>query len=324
MSVVAAFGEVLWDLLPDGPVLGGAPFNFVYRMSRLGHDGVMISAVGRDDMGRRALDDIERLGMRTDYVQRVAALPTGTVKIEFDDGGEPQYEIVQNVAYDHITYHEKLDDLAHRVDCVCFGTLALRNEVSRRTLTSFLDAADADRKPLKLLDVNLRKDCYRRETVASSLARADIVKMNGEEVLAISRMFGMDPADEVAAARAVIDAWDLQHIIVTLGPHGAFCVSSDESMFYDPGHAVATVDPCGSGDAFAAAFLHELLIGHSAADGVRLGNVYGAAVAEHRGATQPTNDHRIENLQHGPPQRQIYDDLRHLLSRQTNSSTWTT
>ena len=172
-KTVLAFGEVLWDILPSRTILGGAPFNFIYRVNSLGETGLMISRLGRDELGHRAHGQIVQSGLDTQFIQWDAELPTGTVEVSFDKQNNPDYFIVPDVAYDRIEITEELLDAASAADCVCFGTLSQRAAQSRKTLERLLKEAATG---LKLLDINLRKQCYSLETVISSLEKADVLK----------------------------------------------------------------------------------------------------------------------------------------------------
>jgi len=169
-KIIMAFGEVLWDILPSCVVLGGAPFNFVYRVNCLGDTGLMVSRLGRDDLGRQACDKVVSLGLDTVLLQRDDDAPTGTVQVSFDADNNPDYVIVPDVAYDRIVFTDALRQAAARADGLCFGTLIQRSEASRATLAEVLQRTP---RALKLLDINLRKDCYDPGSVAFSLQEAD-------------------------------------------------------------------------------------------------------------------------------------------------------
>lgn len=295
MSVIASYGEMLWDLLPGGAVLGGAPFNFIYRMNEFGHDGIMISALGTDPLGDEAYRMVQSLGLNTDFIQRKHEFPTGTVKINFDKYDQPEYEIRKHVAYDQIRFVKEMKALAEEITCINFGTLAQRDTISKETLASLMDQLD-NHTCVKFLDINLREDCYRLATIEESLHRADILKLNDSEARTLAGLFNkpQDSLSEIASD--LVQDWALSHCVVTMSEYGALCSSSDGSCFYDPGYAVSMIDPCGSGDAFSAGFIHELLNGQTTRDGCFLGNILGALVATQRGATQPITPGSIEQF----------------------------
>jgi len=304
---VLAFGEVLWDLLPTGALLGGAPFNFVYRVNSLGHRGLMISRLGEDELGGKALRIIEALGMDGTYIQSDPSHHTGTVDVRFDELKNPDFTIVKNAAYDFIEPTEAVRRLAAGADCLCFGTLIQRSEVSRRTLWELLEAF---RGRYALLDINLRRDCYTDDTVRSSVARASILKCNDGEARSLAQMFGLDGGSLPRLAQGLFRVSKLEHVVVTLGEKGAFAADREGEMVYHPGFAVRLVDSLGSGDAFAAGFIHSLLAGAPLAEACIHGNALGALVAEQEGATQPLEDNAIVSfLRRRPPAGPVEDSL---------------
>ena len=288
-----AFGEVLWDLLPSGRVLGGAPFNFTRRVASIGNLGVMISRLGDDDLGREALAAMAGLGMDARCIQRDARRPTGTVPVSLDAGGNPVFTIVPDVAYDFIEPVPEAEAAVSSADCFCFGTLAQRSMVSARTLAGLLEGF---RGKLRLLDLNLRRDCWTPESVRSSIERADVLKLNDGEAETIAPLYGLEGLPLSGFPVALLGRTRLSHVVVTLGPRGAFAVSGSGEAVYEPAYAVDVVDTVGSGDAFTAAFAHGLLAGWPLACSVRFGNALGARVAGQRGATGPVASADVERL----------------------------
>ncbi len=282
-KIVIAFGEILWDLLPSGAKLGGAPFNFAYRVHSLGECGYIVSRLGDDELGKKAWDHVVQLGMDTRFVQWDESHPTGTVEIELDEQGQPDYHIVPGVAYDHIKMSDGLQQMAAQADCICFGTLIQRTEDSRRTLKQLLDSTNCQ---WKLLDINLRKQCYTQETITESLAKANLLKLNEEEAYYLADLFEFPERKIPVFCERMIDMWSLSHCLVTLGDRGAFAASAEEKV-YAPGYRVPLDDPCGSGDAFTAGFLVDLLGGKPLAQCCTVGNALGAMVARQSGATEP-------------------------------------
>lgn len=290
---VVAFGEILWDLLPTGAKLGGAPFNFAYRVNTLGDTGLMVSRLGRDDLGQRAWEQVVALGMETRYLQWEETLPTGTVRILFDADKNPDITILPGVAYDEIEISEPLLTLATAADCFCFGTLVQRAPKSCQTLHRLLDASP---QSLKLLDINLRRDCYSLETITHSLERANLLKLNEEEARYLAQLFGLAWRSVPDFVTAILARWPLSCCVVTLGERGAFAASADGPQIYDPGYRVELVDPLGAGDAFTAGFLHHYLRGQSLAECCGFGNVLGAIVSTQEGATAPIAPDTISNF----------------------------
>jgi len=283
-KTVVAFGETLWDLLPAGPVLGGAPFNFAYRINSLGDRGLIVSRLGRDELGEGAWKRARELGMDTSYLQWDATHPTGTVEVTLDEENNPDFFIVPEVAYDNIELTRELVELASSADCLCFGTLIQRTPRARHTLKGLLHAS---KQGLKLLDINLRRDCHSRETIALSLQEADVLKLNDQEARRLAEMFALAAPDLPTLTTEMMERWALSHCVVTFGQRGAFAASARGDSVYVPGYRVNVVDTCGSGDAFAAGFLHRLLRGCTLVECCELGNALGAIVATQPGATAP-------------------------------------
>jgi len=283
---IVAYGETLWDLLPDGPVLGGAPFNFAYRAGTLGNRSVIITRLGRDENGEKALSLIRELKMETGSIQFDPELPTGTVEISLNEEKEPDYYIVPDTAYDCIEYTQGLSELVQEADCICFGTLIQRDEISRKTLYTLLDEFSGK---YRLLDINLRKECYTQESVSSSLKHADILKLNETELSPVASMIGITPGNIPETAKKILNQSGLSYIVVTLGAFGAFAASDTGDSLYSPGHSIHLADPCGSGDAFTAAFIDTLLSGGPLLEALKNGNGLGALVATHNGGTHPSS-----------------------------------
>jgi fructokinase len=290
---VLAYGETLWDLLPTGAVLGGAPFNFAYRVNSLGDRGLIVSRLGRDELGLKAASQAVALGMDTSYIQWDDHHPTGTVKITLDEKNNPDYYIVPGVAYDHIKANDSLLEIAAASDCLCFGTLIQRTPTARQTLQKLFASAG---KSIKLLDINLRKNCYTRQTTTLSLQEADILKLNEEEAQELAEMFGTSARDIPAFSQEMIERWGLCYSLVSFGERGAFAVSKEGDKAYVPGYEVALVDPCGSGDAFTAGFVHLLLRDKPLAECLELANALGAMVARQAGATAPISPDHIKKF----------------------------
>jgi fructokinase len=290
---VLAYGETLWDLLPSGALLGGAPFNFAYRVNCLGDRGLICTRLGRDQLGREAFETIRELGMDAGLVQWDEQEPTGTVEVDLSDSNAPSFFIVPGVAYDNIRPTEDVLRAARQADCVCYGTLAQRTPAGREALESILAAAGDG---LRLLDINLRPDCWTTESVRSSLERADILKLNEDEARELDGMLGLAAHSAPAFAEAVINEWGLYHCVVTFGERGAYAASAEREAAYVPGYRVELADTCGSGDAFTAGFVHRLMRGRSLAACCALGNALGALVATQDGATATVTDEDVRRF----------------------------
>lgn len=282
--LVVAFGEALWDLLPDGPALGGAPLNFAYRCVTLGMRGVLVSRVGTDRLGDDSVGRMERLGMDTRFIQRDPRRPTGTVVVRLDARGTPDFSIVDDVAYDYIEPADGLAALVAGADCLCFGTLAQRSPVSRRTIDRLLEAF-AGR--FLVLDANLRRDCYTAETIRLSVARAKVLKMNEAEAPEVAAACGLVSGSLPDVSRGLLAGGGLDLCVVTLGERGCFAMARNGEAVYEPAFGVRLRDTCGSGDAFTAAFVREVMRGQGLRAACRVGNALGALVAAQSGATEP-------------------------------------
>jgi len=282
---IVSFGEVLWDLLPSGPVLGGAPFNFSCRAAALGDRSVMVSRLGRDELGGTAMRRMTELGVETGCMQEDAERPTGTVPVTLDSRGIPDYFITPDVAYDRIQPLPELASLAARADCICYGMIARRGAVSRATLDGMLAAF---RGRYNLLDLNLRKDCWTPQSVAAAIRGAGILKLNDQELDVVAGVFEIPDAAMQDRVRALLDRTSLAIVVVTLGEGGALALPRDGRAAYSPGFSVKVADTVGSGDAFTAGFIHTLLSGGTLSDACTFGNALGALVASQHGATQPT------------------------------------
>lgn len=315
-KTIVAFGEVLWDLLPDGRTLGGAPFNFINRVSELGHNGIIVSALGEDVLGNEALRTVNEFGLQSKFIQRTKNHPTGIVQVLFDDNQQPDYEIIKNVAYDYIRFVTGLEALTKTVDCIYYGTLAQRAEISRETLSTFINEVDTGHQPIKFLDVNLRKDCYTMDTIVNSLKRANILKLNEEEAHEMALILDLTGSSLKEIAHQLVREYSLNHCIITLGKYGAFCLSEDGNSVYDPGYQVDMIDPCGSGDAFSAGFIHKLFEERTAEEGIWLGNILGAIVASQRGATAPVSKENITHFLKNTDDRSYHPDFKSFPTKQ--------
>ena len=276
-KVIVGIGELLWDMLPSGKAIGGAPANFAYHAGRLGEEGWVVSAVGDDALGHEILDvlDEKRLHSLVAMVDK----PTGTVQVSLDDAGVPTDTLVEVVAWDHIAFPPKMQDLASRADAVCFGSLVQRNG-SRASVLKFLEAVPAS--ALKVFDINLRQHFYTPEILRKSLEIADVLKINDEEIVILSEMFGLG-SDPREACRKLIRQYSLRFVLLTKGAQGSEVISPDEVIPQGVGK-VDVVDTVGAGDAFTAAFTVAYLRGDSLADAQKLAGEVTAYVCSHKGA----------------------------------------
>ncbi|WP_289144844.1 PfkB family carbohydrate kinase, partial [uncultured Bacteroides sp.] len=219
-KVIVGMGEALWDCLPEGKKIGGAPANFAYHASQFGFDSCVVSAVGADADGNEILDVFARKGLRT-QIERVP-YPTGTVQVTLDAVGVPCYEIKEGVAWDNIPFTDELRHLALNTRAVCFGSLAQRSETSRATINRFLDAMPDMDEQLKIFDINLRQGFYTKEILCESMRRCNVLKINDEELVTISRIFGYPGIDLQDKCWILLAKYNLKMLILTCGTNGSY------------------------------------------------------------------------------------------------------
>lgn len=259
-DIVVGMGEALWDVLPEGKKIGGAPANFAYHVSQFGLPGYVVSAVGDDALGREIVENFTSKGLN----QLIAEVPypTGTVQVEIDQAGIPQYDIKENVAWDNIPYTDSLEALARKTKAVCFGSLAQRNVVSRETINRFLDAMPQSDDSLVVFDVNLRQGFYNKEILCNSMSRCNILKINDEELVTVSRMFGYPGIDLQDKCWILLGKYNLKMLILTCGINGSY-VFTPGNVSFQPTPTVEVADTVGAGDSFTAAFISSILKGKS-------------------------------------------------------------
>ena len=276
---VVCFGEVLWDMLPGGKVAGGAPMNVAFHARNLGLDAFLVSRVGRDTLGEELLAFLHDKGIPSPFVQRDAQHPTSKVEVKLDKAGHASYEIVEPVAWDFIELEEQALSAVRKSKALVFGSLAARSATSRRTLLSLLEQA-----PMKVFDVNLRPPHYSRALLETLLAKADLVKMNEEELATISRWYG-DENEEAAQMKLLLEQFNLTGLLLTKGGDGAAFRGEQVPYITQPAFAVQVKDTVGSGDSFLAAFLSKYLKGQPVSEALRFAAATGALVATRIGGT---------------------------------------
>lgn len=264
---VVGLGEALWDVLPTERKLGGAPANFAYHVARAGFDALVISAVGNDTLGDETLQCFK--SKQLEYIMPRVEFPTGTVQVTVDAAGIPLYEIKRNVAWDHIPLTTEIIEVAKNCKAVCFGSLAQREDESRKTIEKFLDSVPND--CLRIFDINIRQQFYSKQLIENSLKKSDILKINDEELELIAPMLGYDQdfprnsrlnEHQVAVAQGIIHDYNLQMVVLTCGVNGSYIITTNE-VLYRPTPKVDVVDTVGAGDSFNGAFVASLLKGKS-------------------------------------------------------------
>lgn len=280
-GIVVGMGEALWDVLPEGKKIGGAPANFAYHVSQFGLPSCVVSAIGADSLGEEIIDNFNAKGLNQ-LIEQVP-YPTGTVQVQIDQAGIPQYEIKENVAWDNIPYTARLEQLAERTRAVCFGSLAQRNVVSRNTINRFLDAMPQDQDTLVVFDVNLRQGFYNKEILCNSMQRCNILKINDEELITVSRMFGYPGIDLQDKCWILLGKYNLKMLILTCGINGSY-VFTPGNVSFQATPRVEVADTVGAGDSFTAAFISGILKGKTVAEAHASAVMTSAYVCTQKGA----------------------------------------
>lgn len=276
---IVGLGEALWDVLPDGKKLGGAPSNFAYHAGQYGDESIAISALGEDKLGDETACELET--KRLNYLMPRVSYPTGTVQVTLDSNGIPTYDICENVAWDNIPFTSEIKTIAQHCCAVCFGSLAQRNKVSRNTIHAFLDATPAD--CLKVFDINLRQNFYSREVLLESVKRCNVLKINDEELALVSSMFGYPDIDMQDKCWLILGKYNLDMLVLTCGVNGSY-VFSHGKVSFQPTPTVQVADTVGAGDSFTGSFCAALLRGCFAEEAHKLAVDVSAFVCTQNGA----------------------------------------
>ena len=257
--LVIGMGEALWDVLPEGRKIGGAPANFAFHAGQAGMDARVVSAVGRDALGDETLLTLQQKGLNTDAVARVD-FPTGMVQVTLSEGGIPQYDICEGVAWDNIPFTPALDELARNTQAVCWGSLAQRSEVSRNCIYRFLDAMPSEQGRLKVFDINLRQHFYSIDVIEASCQRANVLKINEEELVILSELLRLGTPQVEQQCRLLMERFSLDMLVLTCGSNGSYIFTPVETSFrVTP--LVQVADTVGAGDSFTATLVADLLKG---------------------------------------------------------------
>ena len=291
-NYIVGIGEALWDMLPEGRKIGGAPANFTYHVSQFGLDAVAVSAVGDDELGAEIRHTFEEKDLQTQLA--TVPYPTGTVAVTLDAKGIPHYEICEGVAWDNIPFSPELEALARNTIAVCYGTLAQRNSVSRKTIESFIAAMPAD--GIKICDINLRGTFYNKEVLESSMRACDILKINDEEIDEVSRLLGAEFPTQRMAALNLMSRYEIDILILTCGTNGSYIYSMDDTESFLPTPKVKVADTVGAGDSFTGAFIAALLCGKDIKKAHALAVEVSAYVCTQNGAMPELPDEIIDKL----------------------------
>ena len=271
-NIIVGMGEALWDVLPEGKKIGGAPANFAYHVSQFGFDSRVVSAVGNDDLGDEILKVFKEKQLK--HQLQTVNYPTGTVQVTLDDNGIPCYDIKEGVAWDNIPFTDDLKRLALSTRAVCFGSLAQRNEVSRISINRFLDTMPDGEGQLKIFDINLRQGFFQR---------CNVLKINDEELVAISRLFGYPGIDLQDKCWILLAKYNLKMLILTCGTNGSYVFTPGVVSFQET-PKVPVADTVGAGDSFTATFTAALLKGKSVPEAHKLAVEVSAYVCTQSGA----------------------------------------
>lgn len=292
-NLVVGIGEALWDILPEGKKLGGAPANFAYHVSQFGLESMVVSAVGKDKLGNEILENLseKKLNMLIEEVQ----YPTGTIQVELDNEGIPCYDIKENVAWDNIPFTDKLKSIVEKTTAVCFGSLAQRNIVSRETINTFLSLIPNKKGIYKIFDINLRQGFYTKEILCRSMEQCNILKINDEELVTVSRLFGYPGIDLQDKCWILLAKYNLEMLILTCGVNGSYVFSPGNVSFVET-PKVEVADTVGAGDSFTATFISALLMKKSVREAHQLAVNVSAFVCTQNGAMPKLPENYISRI----------------------------
>jgi fructokinase len=274
---IIGIGELLWDMLPSGKQLGGAPANFAYHTN-----GILVSAIGNDELGKEILTKLDSLSLNTDYIHINNDKATSTVSVELDEQGKPSYIIHENIAWDFIPNTAELMQLAKTADAVGFGSLAQRSSMSHNTIQAFLKATPTE--TLRIFDINLRQSYYDKVIIESSLQLANILKINDEELPIVAEMLALSGDDEIAILKSLTNKYQLNLIALTKGDKGSILYSKEQTSIHQ-GYPTTIEDTIGAGDSFTAALTMGLLKQHDLDTINDHANRVAAFICSQKGAT---------------------------------------
>lgn len=279
---IVAFGEVVWDILPNGKVLGGTPSNMVFRCNSFGEEGFLLSRIGDDELGRSALQRLKKLGISDENIQVDAEFQTGTVHVTFDENDDPAFNVTLDVAFDHIEFSAEALKLARNADCLFFGLLAQRYGISKNTIRELIKESPDS---IKFFDLKLVDQFFNTQIVENLLLNSHIVRLKEKEIPFISKELGLEGDNLEYFGTQLCQKFNLDLVLVTRGQNGVFAFEKNRGPFLDSGYCIKIKDKIGSGMAFSAGFLHYYLNGKSIQEALCFGNAAGALNAVKRGGT---------------------------------------
>jgi len=276
---IVGIGEVLWDMLPSGGRIGGAPANFAFHAKEFGLNSIAVSAIGDDPLGEDTVEALSERGMK--FLLPKVPFPTGKVQVSLDGKGVPTYEIMRDVAWDNIPFTAEISEIAQNARAVCWGSLAQRSPVSRQTISRFI--AETPEDCLKVFDINLRQDFYSKYVIEDSLSRCDILKINDEELETVSSMLDLGKGSLEERCRSLIGKYALGMVVLTCGTCGSYVFSPGRRYFLET-PKVSVDDTVGAGDSFTGAFCAALLRGREICEAHRIAVLASAYVCTRSGA----------------------------------------
>ncbi|HSM47162.1 MAG TPA: PfkB family carbohydrate kinase [Draconibacterium sp.] len=299
---IVAFGEVVWDILPNGKVLGGTPSNLVYRCNSFSEQGFLLSRVGDDDLGKEAIEKLKELGISDDNVQSDTEFPTGTVFISFENNYDPRYIVTPDVAFDHIEFSAEALKLVRDADCLFYGLLPQRFGISKNTLRELIKESPDS---LHFFDLKLFEHFFNVRVVENLLESSNIVRIKEKEISFLSRELGLNDETLNEFSEELSEKYKIDLILVTRGQNGVFAFHKKKGAFFDPGYSIEIVDNIGSGMAFSAGFLHYYLNGKPIQQALNFGNAAGALNTTKRGATSFFNKKDVVNFMKNTPKNNL-------------------
>ena len=288
---IVGLGEALWDVLPEGKKLGGAPANFAYHAGQFGLDTIAISALGEDALAEETIDALKEHNLN--YLMPRVPYPTGTVQVTLAEGGIPTYDIKEGVAWDNIPYTDEMAEIAKNARAVCFGSLAQRNKVSRENIRKFL--ADTPADCLKICDINLRQQFYSKEILEDSFKLCNILKINDEELVVVNRMFGYERQrvgerssgiglDMRQTCEKMVQDYGLKMLVLTCGTNGSYVFTDDGLTSFQDTPKVTVADTVGAGDSFTGSFCACIINGKPVQEAHKIAVKVSAFVCTQNGA----------------------------------------
>ncbi len=277
--LVVGLGEVLWDMLPEGRKIGGAPVNFAYHAGQFGIDTMAVSAIGNDKLGEDTIAEMN--GKHLNHIFPSVPYPTGSVQVKLDEKGVPAYDIKENVAWDNIPFTNEIESVARSCRAVCFGSLAQRNTVSRNTIRKFIESTPSG--CIRIFDINLRQNFYTSNVIRDSLELCNILKINDEEIMLVSRMFNYDSSNIENVCRTIMEDFSLEMVILTCGTKGSYIFTKGGVSFM-PTPKVNVADTVGAGDSFTGSFCAAILRGLPVAEAHKKAVEVSAYVCTQNGA----------------------------------------